>query len=66
MKDVQATEGAFSPQKRTTSTSKHEISNFFTSFYFCGHAQCGFGSSRLKSMRNHVVLDSDPDPQNSG
>ncbi len=28
-------EEAFSPQKRTSSTSKHEISNFF--FYFCGY-----------------------------
>jgi hypothetical protein len=30
IKDVQATEEAFTPQKRTSSTSKHEIS------YFCG------------------------------
>jgi hypothetical protein len=29
IKNVQATEEAFSPQKRTSSTSKHEISNFY-------------------------------------
>ncbi len=34
IKDVQATEEAFSLQKRTSSISKHEISLFF--FYFCG------------------------------
>ncbi len=32
IKDVQVTEEAFSSQKRTFSTSKHEISFFF---YFC-------------------------------
>jgi hypothetical protein len=32
VKDFQATEEAFSPQKRTSSTSKHEISNFFLTF----------------------------------
>jgi hypothetical protein len=58
MKDVQATEGAFSPQKRTSSTSKQKFLD-----YFCGHVQWGSGSSRPKSMRNHVVLDSDPNPQ---
>jgi hypothetical protein len=34
IKDVQATEEAFSPQKRTSSTSK--LKNFFTFFNFCG------------------------------
>jgi hypothetical protein len=33
IKDYQATEEAFSPQKRTSSTSKLEIFKFF---YFCG------------------------------
>jgi hypothetical protein len=32
LKDVQVTEEAFSPQKRTSSTSKHEISLFFLLF----------------------------------
>ncbi len=64
MKDVQATEGAFSPQKRTSSTSKHKFFEFLHFFLFlCGHGQWGSGSSRPKSMRNHAVLDSDPDPQ---
>ncbi len=33
--DVQATEEAFIPQKKTSSTSKHEISLFFS--IFVGH-----------------------------
>ncbi len=33
IKDSQATEEAFSPQKRTSSTSKHEISKFFLLFW---------------------------------
>jgi hypothetical protein len=32
MKDFQATEEAFSPQRRTSSTSKHEISKLFLLF----------------------------------
>jgi len=37
MKDVQATGEAFSPQKRTCSNSKHEISPLFSIFvgHFC-------------------------------
>jgi hypothetical protein len=58
MKDVQATGEAFSPQKRTSSTSKHEISSLF--FYICGppgpdldpdpsgQNQCGSGSKTLR------------------
>jgi hypothetical protein len=36
-KDIQATEEASSPQKRTSSTSKHEISKYFSTFmgHFC-------------------------------
>jgi hypothetical protein len=36
-KEVQATEEVISPQKRTSSTSKHEISLFFSIFvgHFC-------------------------------
>jgi hypothetical protein len=36
-KDVQATEEALSPQKRTSSTSKHKISKFLSTFVgqFC-------------------------------
>jgi hypothetical protein len=33
MKDVKATEEAFSPQKRTSSSSKHEISELFLIFW---------------------------------
>ncbi len=35
IKDVQATGEAFSPQKRTSSTSKHDT-YFLTYFYLCG------------------------------
>jgi hypothetical protein len=37
IKDTQATEEAFSPQKRTSSTSKHENSLLFSIFvgHFC-------------------------------
>jgi hypothetical protein len=34
MKDVQATEGSFSPQKRTSSTSKHELFESLQFFLF--------------------------------
>jgi hypothetical protein len=40
--DVQVTKEAFSSQKRTSSTSKHEIFYFFC--YFCG-SFCGSGST---------------------
>jgi hypothetical protein len=35
MKDFQVTGKAFSPQKRTSSISRREISKLF--FYFCGY-----------------------------
>ncbi len=51
IKDVQVTEEAFSSQKRTSSTSKHEISKFF---YFCGY----FFLSWIRIR----ILNTDPDP----
>ncbi len=45
IKDVKATEEAFSPQKRTSSTYKHEIYLFFSVFegHFCPPGSgCGF------------------------
>jgi hypothetical protein len=46
MKDVKAKGKAFSPQKRTSSTMKHEI--------FCGSLLPGSGSSRPKSIRIRI------------
>ncbi len=46
IKDVQATGEAFSPQKRTSSTSKHEISKLFFVGHFCGPG-CGSRSTEL-------------------
>jgi hypothetical protein len=67
LKNVQATEEAFSPQKRTSSTSKYEISlKFFFSFmgHFCplrsesgSGFRIGYGSTDL------IESGSDPDPK---
>ena len=51
-KDAQSTGEAFSPQKRTSITSKHENSVLF--FYFCG--------SFLPSWIRIRNLNADPDP----
>jgi hypothetical protein len=59
--DVQATGEAFSPQKRTPSTSKHEISSLFSIlvglFYPlrsdpdpAEQSQCGSGSATLAAL----------------
>jgi hypothetical protein len=58
MKDIQATGGAFSPQKRTTRNSKHEISFLFLWVNFAlldsdpvdknvSADPCGYGSTTL-------------------
>ncbi len=53
MKDVQATGEVFSPQKTTSSTSKHEISSLFS--IFVGHFfSSGSGSCWPKSMRVRI------------
>jgi hypothetical protein len=54
MKDVQATEEAISPQKKTSSTSKLEFlpfSVFYGSFF---PPVSGSGSSRPKSMQDYA------------
>jgi hypothetical protein len=53
MKDNHATGEAFSPQMRTSSTSKHEIYSLCSIFvgHFC---PLGSGSSLPKSMRNRI------------
>jgi hypothetical protein len=54
----QATEEAYSPQKRTSSTSKHNIFKFFS--IFVGHIcppESGYGSTDL------INPDPDPDPE---
>jgi len=50
MKDVQATGEAFSPQKRTPSPSKHEISILFLFLWviFTDQNQRGSGSTTLE------------------
>jgi hypothetical protein len=56
---AQAAGEAFSPQKRTSSTSKHELSLLF--FYICGSflpTWIRIRIQQLKLMRIHV----DPDP----
>ncbi len=55
-KGVKATEEAYSPQKRTSSTSKHDISLFFSIFVgqFCPPGS-GYGSTLLRNP--------DPDPE---
>ncbi len=53
MKDVQVTGEAFSPQKRTSSTSKHENSVLF--FYFCGSFLPSWIRTRIRN------LNADPD-----
>jgi hypothetical protein len=61
MTDKQAPGKVFSPQKRTSSTSKIEISSLFLLF-FVGHFSSpgsGSGSSRPNPMRIHA----DPDPK---
>jgi hypothetical protein len=54
IKDVQATKEAFSPQKRTFSTLKHEITATFPSFWdhFCLPGS-GFGSACPIRIRIH-------------
>ncbi len=69
MKDAQATGEAFSPQKRTSSTTKHENSVLFSIFvgHFCPP---GTGSAigmririqQLQLMRIHADPDTDPKP----
>ncbi len=61
-KDVQATEEAFSPQKRKSSTSKHETSY---SFLFLGvifalldpdpDPESGYGSTELKEFGSETL-----------
>jgi hypothetical protein len=53
---VHAAREAFSPQKKTSSTSKQEISSFLSIFvgHFCPLRS---GSSRQKSTRIHADLD---------
>ncbi len=55
-KDAQATGEAFSPQKRTFNTSKHEISSLF---YLCG-SFCPPGS--IPDSATHINAYSDPQP----
>ncbi len=54
MKDFQATGDAFSPQKRTLSTSNHESSLLFSIFvgHFCPADQNRCGSMRIR-IRTH-------------
>jgi hypothetical protein len=52
MKDVQATGEAFSPQNRTSSTSKHEISSLFSNFVG-NFSPPGSGSSRPNPDLQH-------------
>ncbi len=60
MKDVRATREAFSPPKRTSSTSKHEISSVSI---FMGHF-CPVGSESAFPVRSRIQLAKmDPDPQ---
>jgi hypothetical protein len=59
IKDVQTTDEAFSPQKRTTSTSKHEISELFS--IFAGHFfPAGYGSGFRILIESGSNLDPDP------
>ncbi len=61
MKDVQATGEAFSPQKRTSSTSKHEISNRQNQLRSRIHANTDPQQSTLLSMMvNNQECFSDP------
>jgi hypothetical protein len=53
IKDVQATEEAFSPQKRTSSTFKNKIINFF---YYCG----SFLPCWIRIHIRNPGLDTDP------
>jgi hypothetical protein len=55
IKDAQATGEAFSPQKRTSSTKKHENSGLF--FYFCG----SFLPSWIRIRIRNLSADPDPD-----
>jgi hypothetical protein len=65
MKDIQATGKASSRQKKPSSTSKHESSEFFFNFSVGHFGPSGSGYSRPKSIRIHVDPDlaPDPDPQ---
>jgi hypothetical protein len=62
---VQATGEAFSPQKRTFSTSKNEIYQLFS--MFVGHFYIpgfGYGSrDPIEISKSNPDLDTDPDPQ---
>jgi hypothetical protein len=54
IKDVQATGEAFSPQKRTSSTSKHEISQLC--FYYCGHFCTPGSRSETLTKTNWIFM----------
>jgi hypothetical protein len=54
IKDVQATVEAFTPKKRTSSTSKHEISELFLFLWVFCPPGSGSGPSRPKSMRIRI------------
>jgi hypothetical protein len=64
--DAQATGGAFSSHKRTSSNSKHEISSLYS--FFQGHL-CPPGSGSAYEMRIRIQqlklrqIHADPDPQ---
>jgi hypothetical protein len=61
--DAQDTGEAFSPQKRTSSTSRHENSVIF--FYFCGSflpSWIRIRIQQIKLMRIHADPDTDPKP----
>jgi hypothetical protein len=59
IKNVQATGEVFSPQKRTLSTSKHEISSLFS--IFLGHF-CPPGSRPTYPIESGSNSDPGPDP----
>jgi hypothetical protein len=52
--DLQAAEEAFSLQKKTSSTSKHEISEFFSIFvgHFCPPGSVSGTSSYRRSLQH--------------
>jgi hypothetical protein len=64
MKDVQATEEAFSPQKRTSNTSKHGISEFFLFLWVIfalldPESQSGsetLGNPRYLKLHTHILF----------
>ncbi len=78
IKDIQAPREAFGPQKRTSSTSKHEISKFFSTLvgHFClpgsgsgytnlTESKSGSGSETLILAANYCLIEwrkRTPDP----